>query len=266
MISYEAFVENFRLGDFSRLNFLYDNKEYLLVRDENLKTGRILFVYASEEETIKFETLDDMLSSVRFSSRPLSEIWKSCKLLPNDSLDDKDYVEILCGDALGNVLESHRGTVEMHDRYITQYFIPAFIICTLALITLVLCTVFIEALTWTIFGAAASVVVLAFVVSQIAYFGISTKFQRKNPRGTLYLMDDGAVILTDYTLFLLPYKQITRINAEPGLGIVNYKTVYSFTPNRSGNLVKFLQDKLAEIKARKRNILKKVFFHRSSTS
>ncbi len=257
MISYDTFLHYLESGVIPKLNFFYESKEYAVERKEDAN-GEVCFVFAREDgEPEIFDTAEELSRSVSVSSQSLGEIWRLIKPIGNDTLTDEDYITLRYEDRFGKIVNSASGTTETHERYLTRYFFPTLILGMLVIFSFLMCTLFIDKLSWTFFAIAVSSVVAAFCVFQIILFSNTRKFRRGNPRAQLFLLNSGAVILTARNEYSIPYDQITRLDTEAGLTIVTLNTVYLFTPNHGEEITDALKTIYEEEKSLKKRIFAK---------
>ena len=258
MIPYDTFLRYLESGVIPKLNFFYESKEYVIERREE-EGEEPFFIFAREDgEPETFNTAEELSRSVTISSQSLGEIWRLIKPLGNDTLTDETYVTVLYEDLFGKIVNSASGTAEVHERYLTRYFFPTLLLGVLCIFAFLLCTLFVDRLSWTFFAIAASSVVAAFAVFQVILFSSTRKFRRSNPRAQLFLLNSGAVILTARNDYSIPYDKITRLDTEAGLTIVTLNEVYLFTPNHGEEITEALKTIYEEEKSlKKRTYAKK---------
>ena len=255
MISLETFTKSLATKEISKLNFTYESKEYLIAREED-EDGSSVFLFADEKgEPLVFPTARELTKNVTLGGEPLQDVWKFVVPICDDTLLDGDYIETVYGDSLGKIMCSAAGTTSHHDRYLTQYLIPSLIFCGLVLVALLLSTVFVSSLTWTIFGISSAIVVVGFAVTQVIFISNTKKYRQGNPCAHCYLLTRGAVIVTDRYEFAIPYEKIIRLDTEAGIQITTLRTVFTFIADHGNEITESLKSIYAEIKS-----IKKVFW------
>lgn len=263
MISFETFTNSLESGEITKLNFTYESKEYLIVREDREENEEgvaspSVFAFASEDYTaVRFATAKELLKTVTVGGLPLRDAWKFIVPICEDTLLDEDYIETLYGDSLGKVMCSASGTTASHERYLTQYLLPSIVVGLVVLFALLMCALFIPSISWKFFGIAAAIVVAALVVVQIILFSNTKRYRHRNPRAHCYLLYRGVVIITDRFEYAIPYEKIIRLDTEAGIRIVTLKTVFSFTANHGEEITESLKSIFEEVKSIKKHIFKK---------
>ena len=250
MISYETFTQYLLSGQIRTLHFMYGPKEYIIAREEIDDTPEFVFV-AEDHEAIRYPSVKSLLKYAIIGGRSLREVWNHIVPICNDSLLDNDYLLVHYGDSLGRVLCSARGTAITHGRYSTQYLMPSLLGAALIITLLLLCTLLINALSWTFFAVACAIVAGAFIIAQLIFVSNTKKYRHGNPRAYLYLLSDGAVIVTTRFEHAIPYTKIIRLNTEAGISMVTMKTVFKFTADNGKEITEMLKSIIDETKAAK---------------
>ncbi len=254
MISLETFTKSLATKEISKLNFTYESKDYLIAREDDGE-GSCVFLFAGEKgEPLVFPTARELTKNVTLGGESLQNVWKFVVPICDDTLLDGDYIETVYGDSLGKIMCSAGGTTSSHDRYLTQYLIPSLIFGVLILAALLLSTLFVPSLTWTIFGIASGVVAAGFAVAQVIFISNTKKYRSGNPCAHCYLLTRGAVIVTDRYEYAIPYEKILRLDTEAGIQITTLRTVFSFTADHGDEITESLKSIYEEIKS-----IKKVF-------
>lgn len=255
MISFDTFKKSLENGQITKLNFSYDAKEYLIVREVDEATSTPSFIFAGEDfEPIVYESARELSKAVTVGEFSLRDVWNFIIPICNDTLADEDYIETMYGDTLGKIMNDEAGTGSSHERYLTRYLLPSVLAGLIILGILLLCTFFIDSLNWTFFGTSSGVIAAAFIIAQIILSGSTKSYRQGNPRAHCYLLYRGAVIVTDRYEYVIPYEKIIRLDTEAGIQIVTLKTVFTFTPNHGAEMTESLRSIYEEVKA-----IKKVF-------
>lgn len=263
MISIDTFIKSLESGDITKLNFTYESKEYLIVREEREVTedgeaAAPVFAFASEEHTaVRFPTPKELLKTVKVGGVSLYDVWEYVVPICSDTLLDDDYVETLYGDSLGEIMRSASGTATSYNRYLSRHLAPSIVFFALAIVALVLSTLLISAFTWTFFGVAAAIAAAVFAALQVIFVSNTNKYRHGNPRAHCYLLSRGAVIVTDRYEYAIPYEKIIRLHTEAGIKIVTMKTIFSFIPNHGDEFKESLKYFFEEGKSIKRVFKKK---------
>lgn len=255
MISFETFTKSLSSGVISKLNFTYEAKEYLIVREVDEETSAPVYIFASEDqEPLTFSTAREMMKKVTVGGEPFSDVWKFVVPICSDTLLDNDYIETVYADSLGKIFCSAEGTTSRHERYSTQYLIPSLAFCVVLLLALLFCTLFVPSLTWTIFGITSAVVVGGFAIAQVIFISYAKRYRQGNPCAHCYLLTHGAVIVTDRYEYAIPYEKIARLDTEAGIKITTNGTVFSFTADHGEEITESFKSIYEELKS-----IKKVF-------
>lgn len=248
MISYEKFSQHFNNGEITKLHFTYESKEYLIAREEG--EDGTSFVFASERhEPVRYPSAVALLKYAIIGGRSLREVWYHISLICNNTLLDDDYVLTRYSDSLGKITHSVSGTLTAYDRYETMRLVPSLLVWVIAVVVLLLCTLFIPELSWTFFAIAASISVSAFGIAQLIFWSNTKKYRHGNPCAHLYLLDYGVVILTNRTEYVIPYTKILRLNTEAGICITTMMTVFIFVANEDADISATLRSSVNDMKA-----------------
>ena len=251
MISYEEFSQRFNSGEISKLNFYYESKEYVMAREEN-ETG-LVFVFASEErEAIRYPSVAALLKYAIIGDHSLREIWYHITPICYDTLLDDDYVVTQHSDSLGKITSSVGGTLTAYDSYLMLRLLPSMIVWVLAVVVLLLCTLFVPTLSWIFFAVAVSISVAALGITQLIFWSNTKKYRQGNPNAHLYLMENGVVLLTNRAEHAIPYTKIRRLDTEAGICISTLLTVYIFVAGEEKGIAATLKNTVDEIKANRR--------------
>ncbi len=258
MISFDSFKKALESGQINKLNFMYESKEYVIAREVDEETSTPYFLFAGENfEPIVYESARELSKAVTVGDFSLRDVWNFILPICNDALKDDDYIEIVYGDTLGKIMNDEAGTASTHERYVTEYFLPSVVACAAALAILALCTFFIDALSWTFFGASCGVIVAAFTVAQIIFISNTKRYRPGNPRAHCYLLYRGLIIVTDRFEYAIPYERIISLDTEAGIKIVTLKTVFTFTPSNGEEMTESLKSIFEEVKSIKKKLYRK---------
>ena len=256
MISYETFSQYLLNGQLKTMHFMFGPKEYVIAREEIDDTP--YFVFATEEqEAIRYPSVKALLKYAIIGGHSLREVWNHIVPICNDSLFDNDYLLVQYGDSLGRVVCSAEGTATAHERYATMHLLPSLASVVVVIALLLICTLFISDLSWTFFAVASAVVAGAFIIAQFIFFSNTRKYRYGNPRAYLYLLSDGAVIVTTRYEHAIPYSKIIRLDTEAGISMVTMKTVFYFTADNGKEITDTLTSIVNELHAAKRRRNKK---------
>lgn len=256
MISLDTFTKSLERGEITKLNFTYESKEYLIVREDDGEAPA--FAFASEDqEAVRFATARKLVEGITVGGENLQSVWRFVVPICADTLLDDDYIGTVYGDSLGKIMCSAEGTTSLHERYLTQYCIPSIIVGLTVLLALMICTFFVPNLTWTVFGIVAGVIAAALVIAQVIFISHTKRYRHGNPIAHCYLLSRGAVIITDRYEYAIPYEKISRLSTEAGIQIVTLKTVFSFIPDHGEELTESLKSIYEETKSIKRFFRKK---------
>lgn len=258
MISFDTFKKALESGQINRFSFIYESKEYLVVREVDEETSTPSFLFAGEDfEPIVYASAREFSKAVTVGGFSLRDVWNFILPICNDSLADEDYIKIVYGDTLGKIMNVEEGTTASHERYLTQYFLPSVIACFAILVILTFCTFFLESIRWKFFGASCGVITGAFITAQIIFVSNTKKYRQGNPRAYCYLLSRGLIIVTDRFEYAIPYEKIVRLDTDAGIKIVTMKTVFSFTPSRGEEMTESLKSIFEEVKSIRKRAFKK---------
>ena len=250
MISYDEFTQYLLNGQLKNLHFRFLDKEYVIARKEVDDVPFFIFT-AEGGEAVEYSSVKSLLKHADVGGRLLEDVWDEISPVCHESLADDGYVLVSHGDALGRVVCSTEGTYNAYARYATMLLIPSIASAVVLIVVLLVCTLFVAELSWTFFGIAAAIVAGAFIVSQLIFFSNTKKYHHGNPRAYLYLLSEGAVLMTTRFEYEIPYKKILRLDTEAGISIVTMGTVYSFTADNGKEICEALTSVVAEVKAKK---------------
>ena len=261
MIAYEDFAQDFNSGDIKKLHFHYDSKEYLITREEG-EEGPVFAFATEEQKPVKYPTAKALLKYAIIGGHSLREIWYRVAPICNNTLLDDDYVLTQYSDAFGQITRSASGTATMYDHYLMRRFIPTLAAWGVVFLVILMCTLFVP-LSWTFFAVACSVSVGALAITLLIFFSNTRRYRHGNPSAHLYLLDHGAVLLTNRVEYAIPYTKILRLDTEAGIKIVTIKTVFTFVANDGGEITQTLKNTVETLKAERKNKKKA---QKSSTS
>ena len=252
MISYEAFSQYLLNGQLKNLHFRFLGKEYVIARKEVDDVP--FFIFAAEgQDEVEYSSVKSLLKHADVGGHLIEEVWEEIAPVCHESLADDGYILVSHGDTLGRVVCSAEGTYNAHARYATMLLIPSIASAVILIVVLLVCTLFVAELSWTFFGIADAIVAAAFIISQLIFISNTQKYHHGNPRAYLYLLSDGAVLMTTRTEYEIPYIKILRLDTEAGIRIVTMGRVYTFIADSGKEITEALTSIVEEVKANKHN-------------
>ena len=251
MIAYETFAQYFAGGEITKLQFVYQSKEYVVARETGADGP--VFAFASEDqEAVRYPSAKALLKYAFIAGHSLREIWYHMTPLCNDTRADDDYITTCYADSLGKIMYSASGTLSFFERYVLHHLVPSLILGSMLILALVLCTLFIDQLSWTFFAIATAIAVAAVAIAQLIFISNTKKYRYGNPRAHFYLLNHGVVVLTTRNEYPIPYTKILRLDTEAGIKITTLKKVYTFVANNGEEMTATLKGIVDELKAVKR--------------